>query len=229
MRALTRPTETGAYWPGMTTLPPAVLRQATRQLARVDPVLARVIAASGPCKLKPDAGGGPYAALLEAILYQQLNGKAAATIHGRVLALAGRRRPRPEDVAALTDEQLRAAGLSRQKLSYLRDLTARVQGGLSLRGLTRLDDEAIIERLTVVKGIGRWTVEMYLIFRLGRLDVLPVDDYGVRKGVQRAYRLKSWPDAARLRAIGEAWRPYRSIGAWYMWRAAEAEGDLTGA
>jgi 3-methyladenine DNA glycosylase/8-oxoguanine DNA glycosylase len=202
------------------------LRQATEHISRGDARLARWIDAVGPCQLRVDPGGGPYAALVQAILYQQLNGKAAATIHARLLRRVGRAHPRPADIAALDDATLRAVGLSRQKTAYLRDLTARVQGGLSLRGLGRLDDEAIVERLTTVKGIGRWTVEMYLIFRLGRLDVLPLDDYGVRKGAQRAYRLRTPPDAARLRRLGEPWRPYRSVASWYLWRVAEAEGDL---
>lgn len=207
---------------------PATLRRATRHLARVDPVMAQLVRAVGPCRLRADNAGGPYAALVEAILYQQLHGKAAATIHGRLRALAGRKHPRPADVAALSDEALRGAGLSRQKIGYVRDLTARVQDGLALNRLSRLDDEAVIERLTAVKGIGRWTVEMLLIFRLGRLDVLPVDDYGVRKGAQRAYALREPPDAAYLRRLAEPWRPFRSVASWYLWRAAEAEGTLTG-
>ena len=210
------------------TLDEAALRQAVRHLSRADARLARLIDAVGPCGLTVDPGGGPFAALVQAILYQQLNGKAAGTIHARLLARVGRAHPRPADIATLDDEALRGVGLSRQKISYLRDLTTRVQAGLSLRGLGRLGDEAIIERLTAVRGVGRWTVEMYLIFRLGRLDVLPVDDYGVRKGAQRTYRLRTPPDAARLRRLAEPWRPYRSVASWYLWRAAEAEGELAG-
>jgi 3-methyladenine DNA glycosylase/8-oxoguanine DNA glycosylase len=209
-------------------LTPAVLAQARRHLRRADPVMARVVEAVGPCRLAVDRRGGPFAALAEAILYQQLAGKAAATIHGRFCALCGRRFPRAEDVARLGDAELRGAGLSRQKIGYLRDLTARAQDGLPLGRLRDLDDERVIETLTEVKGIGRWTAEMFLIFRLGRLDVLPVDDYGVQKGMQRAYRMRSLPKAARMRRVAEAWRPYRSVAAWYLWRVADGAGKLAG-
>jgi 3-methyladenine DNA glycosylase/8-oxoguanine DNA glycosylase len=124
-------------------------------------------------------------------------------------------------VAGATDAQLRAAGLSRQKIAYLRDLTRLTQGGLPLRSLGRSTDDAVIEALTEVKGIGRWTAEMLLIFRLGRLDVLPVDDYGIRKAMQRAYRMRSLPKPERMRRLAERWRPYRTVACWYLWRSID--------
>ncbi|MBI3931815.1 MAG: DNA-3-methyladenine glycosylase 2 family protein, partial [Acidobacteria bacterium] len=180
------------------TLDPATVRRATAHLRRADPVLARLVRDVGPCRLEVDRRGGPFAALVESIVYQQITGKAAATIHGRLLDLVGGRRLRPEDVGGLADAQLRAAGLSRQKIAYLRDLAARAQDGLPLGRLGRRSDEAVIETLTLVKGIGRWTAEMFLIFRLGRPDVLPVDDYGVRKAMQRAYRMRALPKPDRM-------------------------------
>jgi 3-methyladenine DNA glycosylase/8-oxoguanine DNA glycosylase len=184
-------------------------------------VIARLIASTGACRWMVDTRGGAYAALLEAILYQQITGKAAATIHARLCALLGSRVPRPQHFLAASDEALRGAGLSRQKIGYLRDLSLRTLDGLPLRRLPRLDDEAVIDTLTQVKGVGRWTAEMFLIFRLGRPDVLPVDDYGIRKAVQRAYRLRALPDPARLRRIAEPWRPYRTVACWYLWRSLE--------
>ncbi len=201
---------------------PQTLHAAVRHLTHADERLGAWIERFGPCTLSVDPAGGPFAALIAAIVSQQLHGKAATTIHGRLCALAGRKHPRPADIERLSDVELRGAGLSRQKLLSLRDLTAHARDGRFLRGLARLDDEALVERLTRVRGIGRWTVEMLLIFRLGRLDVLPVDDYGVRKGAQRVYRMRQPPGPARLMRLGERWRPYRSVASWYLWRAAEA-------
>ncbi len=177
------------------------LRRAVAHLRRADPTLAPIIRSVGPCRLQVDRRTAPFAALVESILYQQITGKAAATIHDRLLALCDRPTPRPEDILGATDAELRAVGLSRQKVGYLRDLSARVKDGLPLHRLSRLPDEAVIEALTEVKGIGRWTAEMFLIFRLGRLDVLPVDDYGVRKAMQRAYRMRALPKAERMRRV----------------------------
>ena len=195
------------------------LRRAAAHLRRSDPVLGRIVRRVGPCRLTVDRRTAPFAALVESILYQQLTGKAAATIHDRLLALCGRPTPRPEDILRATDAELRAVGLSRQKVGYLRDLSRRVQDGLPLHRLSRLPDEGVIEALTAVKGIGRWTAEMYLIFRLGRLDVLPVDDYGVRKAMQRAYRKHTLPKADWMRKTAEPWQPYRSVASWYLWRS----------
>ena len=202
-------------------LDPRHLRAATRHLRRVDPVLAALITRVGPCRFAADRRGTPYSALVESILYQQITGKAAAAIHGRLTALVGRVHPRPQDVAALSDAQLRGVGLSRQKVAYLRDLTARVQDGLPLGRLSRLSDEAVILALTQVKGIGRWTAEMFLMFRLGRPDVLPADDYGIRKAMQRAYRRRGLPKAPWMRKIAEPWRPYRTVACWYLWRSVD--------
>jgi 3-methyladenine DNA glycosylase/8-oxoguanine DNA glycosylase len=160
---------------------------------------------------------------VEAILYQQLAGKAAATIHRRLLALLGGKTPRPEDIRRVGDAELRRVGLSRQKVAYLRDLAERARDGLPLAGLSRLPDEAVIEALTRVKGIGRWTAEMFLIFRLGRLDVWPVDDYGIRKAMQRAYRKRALPEAEWMRRTAEPWRPYRTVASWYLWRSLSDE------
>lgn len=200
---------------------PELLRRASAHLRRADPVLAGIVARVGPCRFSVDGRGGPFAALVESILYQQITGKAAATIHGRLCELVGGRLPRPGDIARVSDAQLRGAGLSRQKIAYLRDLSTRVQGGLPLGRLSRLDDEAVIRALVAVKGIGRWTAEMFLIFRLGRLDVLPVDDYGVRKAMRRAWRMRALPEPERMRRVAEPWRPYRTLASWYLWRSLE--------
>jgi 3-methyladenine DNA glycosylase/8-oxoguanine DNA glycosylase len=202
-------------------LDPGVLRRAAEHLERADPVMARIVAAAGPCGLELDRGPGHYAVLVEAILSQQITGKAAAAIFGRLRALAGRSRPRPEDIARLSDAELRGVGLSRQKIAYLRDLTQHVENGLELAQLTRRKDEDVITALTIVKGIGRWTAEMFLIFRLGRLDVLPVDDYGVRKAAQKAYRMRALPKPKRLRKLAEPWRPFRSVASWYLWHSLD--------
>jgi 3-methyladenine DNA glycosylase/8-oxoguanine DNA glycosylase len=202
-------------------LDPSTLRRAVRHLRRADPVLDGIIGAVGPCRLRPDRKGGPFAALVEAILYQQIHGRAAETIHGRLRAAIGRKHPRPQDVAALSDACLSAVGLSRQKIGYLRDLSAKAANGLPLRGLGRLADDEVVAALSGVKGIGRWTAEMFLIFRLGRLDVLPVDDYGVRKAMQRAYRKRTLPEPEWMRRKAEPWRPYRTLASWYLWRSLE--------
>ena len=209
-------------------LDPETLRKATARLRRSDPVLAAIIRDVGPCRLRVDKRSGAFAALVESIVYQQITGKAAASIYGRVRRLVRRRHPRPQDILAATVDALRQAGLSRQKVMYLRDLSERVTGGLKLRAVGRLEDEAIIETLTEVKGIGRWTVEMFLIFRLGRLDVLPVHDYGIRKAMQRAYRFRKLPNPERMRRLAEPWRPYRTVACWYLWRSLDSRGARSG-
>ena len=188
-------------------------------------MLAAIVARVGPCRPERTPKRSAFAALVEAIVYQQLAGAAAATIHGRVRALFERRAPRAQDILGTTDRQLRAAGLSRQKTASLRDLAARVQDGLPLRQLHRLDDEGVVLALSAVKGIGRWTAEMFLIFQLGRLDVLPVDDYGVRKAMQKAWHRRELPKADWMRSKAEPWRPYRSIACWYLWRSLEFPGS----
>ena len=202
---------------------------ARRHLASVDPILAAHVERVGELALVIDAAESTFAALARSIVYQQLNGKAAATIFGRVRALFPRGRLEPKALLAIPEADLRAAGLSRNKLASIRDLAERAVAGqiATLTQLERMDDEAIIEQLTEVRGIGRWTVEMLLIFRLGRPDVLPLSDYGIKKGFARLYhrgkRKDELPSAETLTRRGERWRPYRSAASWYLWRAAEAE------
>ena len=191
--------------------------RARRLLARRDPVIRDLMRRHGTCGLAGAQKSDPFRALTHAIIAQQLSTKAAATIEARFATSFGGQ-PTPAAVAAASDEQLRAVGLSPQKLRYMRDLCARIRdGSLALDSLDTLTDEDVITTLTSVKGIGRWTAEMFLIFRLHRPDVLPVDDLGIVKAVQRAYRLRLAPSADRLTKIGEAWRPYRSVACWYLW------------
>jgi DNA-3-methyladenine glycosylase II len=195
--------------------------RARRVLARRDPVIRDLMRVHGPCGLTAAQKSDPFRALCHAIIAQQLSNKAAATIEGRFAALFGGM-PTPDAVADASDEQLRAVGLSPQKLRYMRDLCARVQAGsLVLHGLETLSDDEVIAALTSVKGIGRWTAEMFLIFRLHRPDVLPVDDLGIVNAVKRAYGLRGRPTRERLTRIGEAWRPYRSVACWYLWASLE--------
>jgi len=186
-------------------------------LARRDPVLRDLMRRHGPCRLADRQHADPFTALVHAIISQQLSTRAAATIAGRVDVLLGGR-PTPAAVAAASDAQLRGAGLSGQKIGYLRDLASRVEdGSLPLGVLDRLADEDVIASLTSVKGIGRWTAEMFLMFRLLRPDVLPVGDLGIVQAVQRAYRMRTVPTPTRLMRLGEAWRPYRTVACWYLW------------
>jgi len=198
---------------------------ALAHLRASDASLERLIAAAGPFRMELKTTSSPFVALSEAIVYQQLSGKAAATIFGRVCALLPRakRGLTPDNILRVSDEKLRGAGLSRAKLLSLRDLARRTRAGEipSLAALRRMDDEAIIERLTAVRGIGRWTAEMFLMFRLGRPDVLPVGDYGVRKGFGIAFKKRGLPAPADLEKHGERWKPYRTVASWYLWRALE--------
>ena len=190
-------------------------------LRGADPVLAQVIEAVGPFEL--ETREGTFRMLSRAIFFQQLAGPAARAIMKRVLALLDADEERwyaPERLLAASDERLRAAGVSRQKMVYLRDLADKFASGeLNEDGMNELDDEEVIQRVSAVKGIGRWTGEMYLIFSLGRPDVLPVDDLGVRRGMQVSYALPELPKPDEMRRIAEPWRPYRSAGTWYMWRS----------
>jgi DNA-3-methyladenine glycosylase II len=199
---------------------------AARAVAAADPEMGRVMERLGPFRLQTNALHSPFSALLEAIVYQQLTGKAAATILGRVRDLARPRRfPRPEDIRRLRVDRLRAAGLSRAKVLAVKDLAAKTLDGTvpTLARLRRMPDAEILERLSSIRGVGRWTVEMLLIFRLGRPDVLPVTDYGIRKGFQRAFGLAALPSPADVARRGEAWRPYRTVPSWYLWRAVDGE------
>ena len=197
--------------------------RARRLLARRDPILRELMRAHGPCGLSARQHADPFKALIRAIVGQQLSAKAAATIFSRFEALFDTF-PTPAQVLAVSDDRLRGVGLSTQKLGYLRDLCGRiVEGELPLDVFDRMDDEAVIETLTQVKGIGRWTAEMFLIFRLQRPDVLPVGDLGIVRAVQRAYKLRKAPSPDRLTRIGEAWRPYRSVACWYLWASLNNE------
>jgi len=197
--------------------------RARRLLMRRDPVLAAIIRRVGPCRLFERQRADPFAALIEAIVWQQLSTKAAATIHGKLLALFdGGRPPSPAELLAAPVPALRAAGLSRAKVTYLHDLAAKVgDGTVRLATLDALDDEAVVATLTQVKGIGRWSAEMFLMFRLHRPDVLPVGDLGIVRAFQRAYRLRKPPSPARMQRIAEAWRPFRSVASWYLWASLE--------
>jgi DNA-3-methyladenine glycosylase II len=196
---------------------PATLERARRSLLRRDRVLAAVIRRVGSCALR--RRGNPYQSLLRSVLFQQLAGAAALAIERRLLAYFDGRYPSPAELLAAADADLRALGLSRQKIASWRAIaTAFGDGTVRERALYRLDDDAVIEQVTVIKGIGEWTAHMLLIFSLGRLDILPVGDYGVRKGVQLLYRLPDLPDRATLSTIAEHWRPYRSVASWYVWQ-----------
>jgi DNA-3-methyladenine glycosylase II len=197
--------------------------EAIEHLSRSDKVLARLIKKVGPCTMKLRRRT-PFVALVSAVTYQQLNGTAAETILKRFIALyPGKRFPTPEDVLATPDERMRAAGLSRAKTAAIKDIAAKTVGGIvpSSRIIIKLSNEEIIERLTAVRGVGPWTVEMLLMFTLGRLDVLPATDYGVRKGFAVTFGWQDLPTPKELLEYGERWRPHRTTAAWYLWRALE--------
>ncbi|MGH9263964.1 MAG: DNA-3-methyladenine glycosylase family protein [Acidimicrobiales bacterium] len=200
---------------------------ATVEVARRDPAFVPVIERAGPARLRTRDPDGPYGALVRAVVYQQLAGKAAAAIHGRVRALVAGPLT-PEAVLALPVEALRAAGLSAAKTASVLDLSARAAAGeLALAGLSRLPDEDIVTRLIAVRGIGRWTAEMFLIFQLRRLDVWPIGDLGVREGWRLAHGLDAQPTPGQLALLGDPLRPVRSVAAWYCWQAVHiARGEL---
>lgn len=199
------------------------LARARRVLMRRDPVLGAIIKRYGACGLRTDRVPDIYGGLIQAIVSQQLSTKAAATIYGRFRALLpDQAEPTPHAVLPLADETLRGVGLSRQKISYLRDLSQKtLEGSLQPDALASLGDEAVVEMLTQIKGIGRWTADMILIFRLMRPDILPVGDLGIVKAIQRAYGLRKPPDTQRMLKIAEAWRPYRSVASWYLWASLD--------
>jgi len=202
------------------SLDDAALGRARRHLAAADPVMARLLREIGKLPLPLHKGGSAFAYLARAILAQQISVAAARSIAGRITDRYGW--PwQPDHILGASDAELRALGLSRQKAGYLRDLAAHTRDGLPLERLSRLSDERVIEALTVVKGIGRWTAEMYLMFRLGRGDVLPVDDLGIRSAMRRAYGMRALPRKERMRRIAEAWRPYRSLACFYLWKSLD--------
>ncbi len=211
--------------PGRGTIAPRMartsLQQAIAEVAARDPVLGDLVARVGPVRHQPRDPDGPFAALVRAIVYQQLAGAAARAIHGRVLAAVGGPLT-PESLDAVSDADLRAAGLSANKLASLRDLSAKVMDGtVVLTRTSRRSDEELIERLTSVRGIGPWTAQMHLMFQLRRLDVWPTDDLGVRQGYALAWKLDPVPTPKQLEPLGDRFRPYRSIVARYCWAAVE--------
>jgi len=193
---------------------------ARAHLVKADPVMRDIIKRVGPLAI--EARGQPYEALLRSVLYQQLAGAAAAAIERRFLAIFDDRIPTPGQLADVSDEALRAAGVSRQKASYMRSIAEHFASGrLEDRKLRRASDDDVIAAVTDIKGIGRWTADMLLMFCLGRPDVLPVGDLGVRNSMQAAYGLDEPPDADTMARIAECWRPYRSAGTWYLWRRGD--------
>jgi 3-methyladenine DNA glycosylase/8-oxoguanine DNA glycosylase len=192
---------------------------------RQDPVLAAIIRKHGPCGLGAARDRfDHFAMLVRAIVFQQLSTKAATTIHTRLVESLPGGTLTPQLLAALSDEEMRAAGISRQKAGYLKDLSCKVSSGaVPLDALAAMSDEEVIAALTQVKGIGRWTAEMFLIFRLQRPDVLPLGDLGILNAIHKAYRLRKKPTPARIAKLGEAWKPYRSVASWYLWRSLDNE------
>ena len=223
MRTSTLPTTT-------TSLTAEGYDRARRFLMRRDPILAGAIKRIGPCLMADRQRKDHLSALVGAIVSQQLSTKAATTIFGRFVALfPGGAIPDAAAIAAQSDAALRSVGLSGQKVGYLRDLSARIADGrLRLDELDDLPDADVIERLTSVKGFGRWTAEMFLMFRLHRPDVLPAADLGIVNAIQRLYRLRKRPDAKRILRMGEAWKPYRSVASWYLWQTLRESKKLKG-
>jgi DNA-3-methyladenine glycosylase II len=198
---------------------------AHKHLSRRDPVLKLLIREHGFCALTPEKRRSPFQSLVQAVAHQQLNGTAANTILTRFIKLfPGRRFPRPEDLEKVTDAQIRAAGFSFAKIKSIRDIAEKTLSGVipTSREIVKLTDDEIVARLTEVRGVGRWTVEMLLIFQLGRHDVLPADDFGVRSGFRAAYKKREMPTVKELLAHGEIWRPHRTTAAWFLWCAADA-------
>lgn len=201
-------------------------RKAVAHLRAVDPVIAGVIDRVGPCQARAHLEGTHFGAVLRSIVYQQLSGAAAATIHGRVLALFGGEEPSPRALLRMDDTRLRAAGLSGQKTAYIKNLAAHAaKRSFPMERLHELEDDAVIETLTQVKGIGRWTAQMFLMFRLGRPDVLPELDLGIQKGMQLAFGLRRLPTPQQVLKRGAPWAPYRTIASWYLWRVLELPTD----
>lgn len=200
----------------------AKVDQATASLRLADPILGRAIARIGPCTLVP-TDEDPFTAFAESILYQQLSGKAAETIIKRMKALFKNAWPSPKQLLATPDDRLRAAGVSRNKIRALQDLaTKTTDGTLDFAHLERQTDDEIINHVTQVRGIGRWTAEMFLIFTLGRLDVFPVDDLGIQKGIQKLYGYQKLPAKRTMLRHAEKWKPYRTVASWYLWRVVDS-------
>jgi DNA-3-methyladenine glycosylase II len=196
-------------------------RKAILHLKKSDPLLAAIIGQIGPCRM--EFGEPTFHSLAEAILYQQLNGKAAATIFDRFTALAGDPLT-PAGILKLTDAQMREVGLSRQKTSYLRDLAEKTQAGLlEFERMPEMTEDEVIAHLTQVKGVGVWTAHMFLMFTLRRPDILPTGDYGVQAAIKKHYKKRKWPKPDAMEKIARPWSPYRSIACWYLWRSLDVE------
>ena len=203
---------------------------AHKHLSKRDPVLRKLIREHGKCALVPEKRRSPFQSLVQAFAHQQLNGTAANTILTRFKNLfPGRKFPKPEDLANVTDAQIRACGFSFAKIKAIRDIAEKTLSGVvpTARQIVKLSNDEIIARLTEVRGVGRWTVEMLLIFQLGREDVLPADDFGVRTGFRIAYKKREMPKPKDLLKFGERWRPHATTAAWYLWRAADAAKKRT--
>ena len=197
-------------------------RSSVRYLKAADPVLAKVISAVGPCRITVRAEGTHFQALARSIVFQQISGKAASTIHARFNALCPGGVATPEAVLAASDAELRSAGLSRQKIGYLRDLARKVTDGtLPLDHVHSLADDDLIAHLVQVKGIGRWTAQMFLMFRLGRRDVLPELDLGIQNAIRRAYKKRKRPTPKQVKQIGAKWSPHSTVACWYLWRSLD--------
>ena len=195
------------------------MRKAIYHLKKSDPVMSAIIERVGRCRM--EFGPPEFSSLAEAIVYQQLNGKAAVSIFNRFAALAGEPLT-PEGILKLSDEQLRSVGLSKQKSAYLKDLSAKTQAGLlDFAKLPDLPDEEVVKHLTQVKGIGVWTAQMFLMFTLKRQDVLPTGDYGVQAAIKKHYRKRKWPKPKEMEKIARPWAPYRSVACWYLWRSLD--------
>jgi len=198
------------------------IRRAEAHLRASDPVMAAIITKVGRCGLGRAKREDPFIAVIEAIIWQQLSTRAAATIYGRFLKLFPGGRPTPAAILAASDDALRGVGLSRGKIAYLRDLSMKVTDGtVHLASLETMPDAEVVSAMTQVKGIGQWSAEMFLMFRLQRTDVLPVGDLGIVKAIQRHYRLRKTPTPERMYRIAEQWRPYRSVASWYLWASID--------
>ena len=198
---------------------------AHKHLSSRDPVMRRLIREHGRCGLEPETRRPPFQSLVMAVAHQQLNGTAANTILARFKKLfPGRKFPRPEDLAGVTDREIRACGFSFAKIKAIRDIAEKTLSGMvpTSREIAKLADDEIISRLTQVRGVGQWTVEMLLIFQLGRHDVLPANDFGVRTGFRHAYKRRDLPEPKEILAHGELWRPHRTTASWYLWCVADA-------
>jgi DNA-3-methyladenine glycosylase II len=199
------------------------MRKALNHLKKSDPIISEIIKRVGPYRI--EYGDPVFHSLAEAIVYQQLNGKAAVSIFNRFAAMAGEPLT-PEGILKLTDQQMRSAGLSKQKTSYLRDLAERThRGELKFEGLNDLSDEQVIEQLTQVKGIGVWTAHMFLMFSLRRANVLPTGDFGIRMAMKKHYKKRKPPTPQQMEKIAKCWAPYRSVACWYLWRSLDLKPE----